>query len=176
MNSEQNRYIGYEYKQVTVSGKDASLVLDCYESFGWTPDDHRPLTSGRSTTTLHLKRDRKIINKMELTRLQRNFEACMGEIQSLEHSKSQVATLWALVVGLIGTAFMAGAVFAVTAQSPHYLLMGVLALPGFVGWALPYFLYRFQLQARTRHVQPLIEAKYEEIYQLCEKGHALLAI
>lgn len=176
MNPQQSRYIGYEYKEITVPGRDASLMLDCYESFGWTPDDHRPLTSGRSTTTLHLKRDRKIINKMELTRLQRNFEACMREIQSLERSKSRAATLSALVVGLVGTAFMAGAVFAVTAQTPHYLLMEVLALPGFVGWALPCFLYRFQLQARTRHVQPLIEAKYEEIYQLCEKGHALLAI
>ena len=44
--------------------------------------------------TLRLKRDRKIVNKTELTRLQRNFEACVREIQSLENSKTSKATIW----------------------------------------------------------------------------------
>ena len=43
--------------------------------------------------TLRLKRDRKIVNKTELTRLQRNFEACVREIQSLENSKTSKATI-----------------------------------------------------------------------------------
>ena len=169
-----NPYVGYEYKEVCVSGSDVSLFLDCYESFGWQVDDRRPVASGGKTVTLHLKRDRKIINKMELTRLQRNFEACIREIKALERSKSQVARLWALVVGLLGTAFMAGAVFAVTSQTPRYLLMVILSIPGFVGWLVPYFLYRYQLGRQSRKVQPMIEDKYEEICQLCEKGHALL--
>ncbi len=36
------------------------------------------------TVTVYLKRNRKLINKMELTRLQRNFESCMQEIQRME--------------------------------------------------------------------------------------------
>ena len=174
MNREDNNpYVGYEYKEVCASDSDISLLLDCYESFGWKVDDRRPVVSGGKAVTLHLKRDRKIINKMELTRLQRNFEACIREIKTLERSKAQVARLWALVVGLLGTAFMAGAVFAVTSQPPRYLLMVLLSIPGFVGWLIPYFLYRYQLGRQSRKVQPLIEAKYEEICQLCEKGHAL---
>lgn len=71
--------------------------------------------------TLRLKRDRKIVNKTELTRLQRNFEACVREIQSLENSKTSKATIWALAAGVIGTAFIACSTFAVTAVPPKIL-------------------------------------------------------
>ncbi len=172
--SSSGRYIGYEYKQVPAAGQDISLLLDCYESFGWQQDENHPVAPGVRPAVLYLKRDRKIINKMELTRLQRNFEACLREIDLLERSKTSAATLWALLVGLAGTAFMAGSVFAVTAAPPHYLLTILLAVPGFAGWILPVFLRRRLTRARTRRVQPFIEAKYEEIYALCEKGHALL--
>ena len=92
----------------------------------------------------------------------------------MERSKKQTAMVWALLTGLVGTAFMAGAVFAVTSEPPHYLLTILLAIPAFAGWILPSFFYRHQLQRQSRKVQPFIEAKYDEIYQLCEKGHSLL--
>ena len=170
----EKTYIGYEYKEISVPNKDVSLFLDCYENFGWTAEEPRPIQSGKGTVTLHLKRNRKIINKMELTRLQRNFESSMQEIQQMERSKKQTAMVWALLTGLAGTAFMAGAVFAVTSEPPHYLLTILLAIPAFAGWILPSFFYRHQLQRQSRKVQPFIEAKYDEIYQLCEKGHSLL--
>lgn len=92
----------------------------------------------------------------------------------MERSKKQTATVWAMIVGVIGTVFMAGSVFAVTSEPPHYVLMILLAIPAFAGWILPVFIYRYKLQKQSRKVQPFIEAKYEEIYQLCEKGHSLL--
>ncbi len=170
----EHTYIGYEYKEISIAGKDASFFLDCYENFGWIPDEKYPTDYSVGTITIHLKRNRKIINKMELTRLQRNFESCMREIQLLERSKKQTATVWAMIVGVIGTVFMAGSVFAVTSESPHYVLMILLAIPAFAGWILPVFIYHYKLQKQSYKVQPFIEAKYEEIYQLCEKGHSLL--
>ena len=68
-------YIGYEYKQATVPRGNLSQYLDGYESFGWQQDDRRPPSAGGRRVTIYLKRDRKIANKMELTRLQRHFEA-----------------------------------------------------------------------------------------------------
>lgn len=174
MNQERKNYIGYEYKQISVSEEQVSFYLDCYENFGWVTDDRRPLTKNLSTVTIYLKRDRKIVNKMELTRLQRNFEACIREIDVLEQSKTQVAVMWSLIVGIVGTAFMAGAVFAVIHEPPLYVLMVLFAIPAFIGWILPYFLYRHIRQVRREKVQPMIEEKREEIYQLCEKGHSLL--
>lgn len=111
---------------------------------------------------------------MELTRLQRNFEACVEEIDALERAKTSKATVYALVMAIIGTAFMAGATFAVTAQAPNYVLMLVLAVPGFLGWLLPYFLYKKIVVKQTKKLTPLIEAKYDEIYEICEKGNKLL--
>ena len=82
--------------------------------------------------------------------------------------------MWALFIGLLGTAFMAGSVFAVTAQPPHIILCIVLAIPAFAGWVLPLFVYRKIVQKQTEKMIPLIEEKYDEIYEICEKGSKLL--
>lgn len=171
---KRNTFIGYEYKELTVSTDVASLYLDCYEAFGWEKDEHFPTGTGIHTVTLRLKRDRKIINKAELTRLQKNFEACMQEIAQLERSKTTAARSCAITVGVIGTAFMAGSVFAVTHEPPIIWLCILLAIPAFLGWILPYFLYRGKQEKQVQKVQPLIEEKQNEIYELCEKGHTLL--
>lgn len=167
-------FVGYEYKEISVPSDHASMYVDCYECFGWETDENFNLTTSVGATTVRLKRDRKIVNKMELTRLQRNFEACAKEVGELERSKTSVATVLALVIGIIGTAFMAGAVFAVTSVQPVYWLSIVLAIPAFIGWIIPYYVYRFKVRTTTQKVQPIIEAKIEEIYEICEKGHALL--
>ena len=141
--------MAYEYKEVHTDGSKASFFLDGYENFGWQADENmmddqrdrfveKTEPSSQDKIVLHLKRDRKIINKAELTRLQRHFEACAAELDVLEKEKTSRALIFALTLGLIGTAFIAGSVFAVTAQPP------------------------------------LIEAKYDEIYEICEKGHKLL--
>ncbi len=178
MKEQGKNFIGYEYKEIVVESSQASFLLDGYECFGWELDEklaeNRDNPAYQKKTVLRLKRNRKIINKMELTRLQRNFEACANEIQSLEKAKTSKATIWALVIAFIGTAFMAGATFAVTAPQPHYILMTVLALPGILGWILPYFIYRKIVAKQTEKMNVLIETKYDEIYELCEKGNKLL--
>lgn len=167
-------FVGYEYKEITVPSEQASMYMDCYETFGWEPDENIVTTKGPCTTTIRMKRNRKIVNKMELTRLQRNFEACAQEIDKLERAKTSTATVWALLIGIIGTAFMAGSVFAVTHQPPIYWLCILLAVPAFSGWIAPYFVYRYVVQRKTKKLQPMIEAKQDEIYEVCEKGHSLL--
>lgn len=177
---KKKEFIGYEYKEVAVDSSKASFLIDGYECFGWILDENLSGSSkdsnlqNRKKTILRLKRNRKIVNKMELTRLQRNFEACVNEIVALENSKTSVATMYALIVGIVGTAFMAGSVFAVTAQSPHIVLSILLGIPGFIGWILPYFLYKRIVGKQTQKLTPLIEEKYDEIYEICEKGNKLL--
>ena len=167
-------FIGYEYKEIDASGKQAAFYLDCYENFGWVPDERTQEAVPASRGKLLLKRERKIVNKAELTRLQRHFEACMEEIGALEQSRTSSATIWAIVVGLIGTAFIAGATFAVVHVPPRYGLCAVLAVPGFAGWTLPYFLFQKLSAKRTKVVTELVERKYDEIYEICEQGNKLL--
>ena len=171
---EKRNYVGYEYKEIAAENSMVSLLLDGYENFGWEVDDSLQKDHMAGRTVLRLKRDRKILNKAELTRLQRNFEACVSEIQTLEGRKTSAATAYSILLGVIGTAFMAGSTFAVTAQPPHYILCILLAVPGFLGWIFPYFFYKKIAGKQTEKITPLIEAKYDEIYEICEKGNKLL--
>lgn len=175
-NSIQQRkdFTSFEYKELIVKENMASFYLDCYEHFGWQQDENFPPRESGDTVTLRLKRNRKIVNKVELTRLQRHFEADMEDISSLENSKTNMAKVISLTVGVIGTAFMAGSVFAVTATPPVIWLCILLAVPAFAGWILPYFVYKKLKEDKTKKVTPYIEEKYDEIYEICEKGHSLL--
>lgn len=169
------QFVGYEYKEIAAGGERAAFYLDCYESFGWVLDERAQENSSAGKGKLLLKRERKIVNKAELTRLQRHFESCMDEIRALERSKTSSATIWSIAAGLVGTAFMAGATFAAVHAPPLYMLCTVLAVPGFIGWALPYFLYKRLAAKRSKVVAELVEQKYDEIYEICGQGNKLLS-
>lgn len=169
-----NGFIGYEYKEIAVETTKAPMYLDCYQCFGWQPDGNITSKEYLGRVTITLKRDRKILNKMELTRLQRHFEACMGEIDRLESSKTQTATIWSLLVGIVGTGFMAGSVFAVTHTPPIIWLCALLGAIGFAGWLLPLHVFKRVAIQKSKSLQPLIDQKYDELFEVCEKGNALL--
>jgi len=167
-------YIGYDYKTVTTDSAYASLYLDCYESLGWMPDDSMSAEQFGDTAVLKLKRDRKILNKVELTRLQNHFESCADEIRKLERSKTETGLIASLAVGLLGTACMAGSVFAVTHEPPIIILCVLLGVPGFAGWISAYFCGKAVTKKKTVKMNRLIEQKYNEIHEICEKGSRLL--
>lgn len=166
-------YIGYEYKEVTVNRDMESVYANGYPNFGWILEGCTAPILGISTVNLKFKRDRKIRNKAELTRLQRQFESNINEIEKLEQSKTTTASIAAFTIGIVGTAFMAGSVFAFLANMIP--LFVILAIPAFVGWALPYFSFRKLIAKRTDTVTPLIEQQYDATYEVCEKAHSLLA-
>lgn len=124
--------------------------------------------------TLHMKRGRHIMNKVELTRLQKHYEYCMEEINTLEYSKNSVPTIASISCGLAGCICITGSVFAVTNTPPVIWLMVLLAIPGFVLWASAYLTYREVKKRRIKKVEPLIEAKYDEAEEVCEKAYRLL--
>lgn len=84
---ERQSFIFYEYKELNVKEDQASFYLDCYKNFGWKQDENFPPQNKGDLVTLKLKRNRKIVNKVELTRLQRHFEADMQDIVSLKIPK-----------------------------------------------------------------------------------------
>lgn len=172
--SKAKNFVAYEYKDITTEHSMESFYADGYQYFGWQLEGiFGTMLAGR-TSTLKFKRDRKILNKAELTRLQRQFEACAREIMALERSKTANATIAAIFIGLVGAAFMALSVFAITAPTPHVLLCIVFSIPGFVGWILPYFVFKGLSGKRAQVVEPLIDAKYDEAYEVCEKANSLL--
>lgn len=166
----------YEYKDLTVEETKQSLYRDAYVNFGWESIESKHTATLPGKVDLHFRRDRKILNRAELIRLQRNFEACMETLEKLEHVRDRSPKAYAIGLGLIGTVLVAGAVFAVTAPQPLILPAVVMAVPGFLGWILPGFLYRFLRKKHSQRVEPLMDAVYDEIYEVCEKGHKLLHV
>jgi hypothetical protein len=98
-------FIGYEYKEIAASRNLEGVYADGYPNFGWELD-------GGNYGRLKFKRNRKIRNKVELSRLQREFESKIREVENLERSKTSGAQVTALTVGLIGTVLLGGATFA----------------------------------------------------------------
>lgn len=191
-NREKKDYIGYDYKEMIVDDSRVSEYLDGYECFGWEIDEHylemhsqpegstyvvsqehaKHTIAGK--TAIKLQRNRKIMNKTELTRLQRHFEDTMKQIAEMEVSKERLATMIAIIIGVVGTAFMAGSVFAISHEPPMIVLCILLAIPAFIGWVLPYFVYKWIKNEKAQQINPLIEKKWDEIHEICEKGHTLL--
>ena len=170
-------YTGYEYREIPVPREYVSLCLDSYPCFGWEEDPNHAQAAPRGgpartreTVTLYFRRVRSIPSKAELTRLQRNFDSCIAELKALEQAKYTQGTIAALAVGILGTAFIAGSTFAVVATPPILWLTVLLAIPGYLGWILPYFLYRAMVRRKTAQIEPLIEQKYDEINDICRKG------
>lgn len=169
---KDNKFVGYEYKNVTVTRAMEPIYADSYTNFGWILDGTETPHKGISWVTLTFKRDRKIRNKAELTRLQRQFDGCIAEIETLERSRVIIPSATAYTIGIIGTAFMAGSFFAYNAD--QLSLSIVLAIPGFIGWLIPYLVYYRLRRRKTAKVQTLINQKYGESYKTCEKAHSLL--
>lgn len=167
-----NAFVGYEYQEVSVKNGMSSVYADGYENFVWKLENSNFASGKPDSVVMKFKRDRKIRNKPQLTRLQRQFDAIASEIVSLESSKRVKASIVAYAVGIIGTAFMAGSVFSVTAGLVIPCI--ILAIPAFFGWILPYFLYRSIEKKKTAAVTPLIDSKYDELYTVCEKASSLL--
>lgn len=170
----EHTFGSFDYLKVTVEEELLSQYMDGYEKFGWKMDENVKPEKSMGKVTLHMKRSRHIINKVELIRLQRHYESCMEEICTLEASKSSVPTMVSLTCGIAGCGFMAGSVFAVTASPPIIWLTVILAIPGFLLWAAAYFGYKAAKKHRIKKVIPLIEAKYDEACEVCEKAFRLL--
>jgi hypothetical protein len=168
-------FIGYEYKNIQAARDLGSIYLDSYPNFGWELEggvSSVPYAAG-AVSSLKFKRDRNIKNRVQLAKLERQFEEHVRVIENLEKSKAANASIAAFTIGIIGAAFMAGAVLAY--QAGMLPLMVILAIPGFLGWVFPYFCYRGMIARRTAKVSPLIDEQYDALYDVCEKAHALLA-
>lgn len=158
-------FIGYEYTSVRASVTHESMVVDGYRNFGWQLD-------GVRRGVLTFKRDRNLLNKTELTRLQRQFDAHLRELDMLEHDPAHRSSFIACAIGLIGCALLGGATFAYL--DGLVTLMIVLAVPGFLCWIVAY-----PIRRRLRHwfqmrSEPAIEHLLDVNYDVCRRASALL--
>lgn len=166
----ENKFVMNEYLDVNVKQKFVQLCSDCYQTLGWTIIN---TSSGIDSVTLKLQRNRKIKNRVALCDLQRKCEEAFIAIERLERTKTTKAFALSLGVGIVGTGFMAGSVFAYLASMLPVCI--ILAIPGFTGWILPYFLYKKAERMSIAKLNPMIDTNYDVIYEVCEKASQLLS-
>lgn len=167
-----HNFVAYEYKTVVATREFASVYADCYPRFGWRLEDNT-FNNHSNKVSLTFKRNRQLRNKPEINKLQRQFEEGIENISYLKKTKNSRAGLVAITVGLIGTAFLAGATFSYLAN--FIIACVILAVPGFVGWGAAYLVYQQLSNKRAAEIVPLIDQEYDSLYSYCEKANALLA-
>lgn len=195
------QYIGYDYKEVTVSKKLESAWKDSYTNFGWELEVCQPAVEkgvwkplrimiaplavlpgqffknmvrdhvSATKAELKLKRDRKIQNKNELNRLQVSLEATLNEMEHLEESKTMGASVAAYIIGLSGTVCMALSMFCYLA--PNMAGCIGFAVPAFIGWMFSYVAYILIKNRTEKIVDKEIEIKYDAVNEICMQAHKL---
>lgn len=174
MKTKKPDFIAYEYITLSVDNDMKSVYSDCYQNFGWSIEGFGSSAIGSDTITIKLKRDRRVQNKSDLNKLQKECEHALETIYHLEKTKSTKPMISALATGLIGTVFMAGATFCYLGG--FIIWCAILAIPGFIGWALPYFIYQIIKKAQTNKVNPKIDEEYERVYRTCEEASEMIYV
>jgi len=168
-NNARNKFVMNEYIDVNVKPNLVQLCSDCYKELGWVVIN---TSSAVNSVTMKMQRDRKIKNRAALCDLQRKYEQAFSSIEKLERTKTGKAMGISLGIGIVGTAFMAGSVFASLASMVPLCI--ILAIPAFIAWALPYFFYKKIYFETSTKVDVMIEHNYDVIYDSCEKASHLL--
>ena len=196
-----NDFVAYEYKSVNATRDSAGMQIDCMENFGWILIENdgydaqalfsnlNPVNLGRNiagaaqtfcetadaTTaiTLKFKRDRRIENKQQLEKLEREYEAAMSAITRIGRKNEAQTMGVSLGIGIIGAVFVAISVYSFVASN---ILAGVLfAAVGAIGWAVGFFSNRKVGRKKSDQTEPTIREQLDIAYGACEQARALLA-
>ena len=162
-----------EYTTIRVDRDLEPLYKDAYSNFGWIVEGYGPSLPNVTMITLKLKRDRRIKNRPMVLELQRKCENALTSITSLEKAKTTTAMAWSLGLGIVGSALLAGAVFAINAD------LIVLSIPlgalGLVGWMAGYLAHNRVKASKTAQLAPLIDRQCDVVYETGEQASRLLA-
>jgi len=195
-----NSFVAYEYKNVTVKRDTATIYTDCLENFGWELLENdgyemggllsnlNPVNLGANIAnaahsfgetgsisepvTLRFRRDRRIENKTEIDKLERRCEDALSAISGMERKSNAKAMGISLGAGIVGTAILA---FAVNSFRSSNIVAGVLfTVVGVAGWGIGYLANRKIARKKSAQSEPMIRAQLDAAYSACEQAHALL--
>lgn len=185
---ENKDRIQYEYLSINVKSKIEPMVIDTYENFGWETISSSALTdkedyyinnfgiNGERLVNVKFKRDRKIKNKEKLNTLQRKCEETFKNIEKLDKEPHYKGTMYSLIIAMIGCIFLAVSVFIIIANEEliNYIISTPIGIVGLIFWVLAFFKYNQAKNKIKEKNQPLIEEKYEIIYNACDEAQKLI--
>lgn len=161
----------WDYQTITVARSEAEERLTALEVFGWTLQDQVPTILDRRTATFFLRRDRAIADRAALDALEAEHLDAVTEVERLQRSPERVARTVAIIAGLVGVAYMGGAVFAYLDGGG--LTYYILAAVAFAHCFLPIPLKKTILKKRSASVSGRLAEQRQAAHDVLEAAHAL---
>lgn len=196
---ENEKFVAYEYKQISVKSDSAELYTDCLQNFGWKLVEEQKNGYGGhpfgpaamvsefagavsqasaenasdvDLVTLKFKRDRKLPNKLELYKLEKKCEEALEAIEKLKKKNSAYSIGISIGAGIIGTAFLGLGVYYFIAAN---VLVGIgCSAIGFFGWAAGFFANLKLSRKKAEQSESMIHHHLEVAYGACERAHEML--
>ena len=165
----EKQFVAYEYKEVKVSKARYNLFKDLVGSFGWIITDTE---TGILSNTLYLKRDYDVKNREGVIAEEKEFFKDFFRIEKINATKNDKATTVATTLGVIGTAFMAGAVFSYLASL--IWVMVALAVPAFLLWGLAPLTYKKMMNKKNSLVKEETEELTSNLYVHAHQAFTLI--
>lgn len=172
--------VTYEYLSLNIKDDLEPMYIDFYESLGWISintgkrDYYINSDPKKNLINIKFKRNRRIQNKEELNKLQKQMEEIMSNIEKIEKRPNTKATIYAMIVGIIGLGFMALALGASTGESMRIVPTVIFSVLTILCWSIPPFLYKEIVKKETEKIKVEIDKEHEKIYDICEKGKDIL--
>jgi len=172
---QQNNYRNYEYMTVSTGIRNANETADRYSSLGWEIDGRQ---DGLLGTMLTFKRDRNIKGKEQLNRLQARIEDNMNGIRCLEESKKRGSMIFALALGIIAALIFGGGMSLIMFNAAPVVVWAIITGVGLgvIGAGLAginYPIFNKLVERKTAKINPVIEKKRDEIFDLCQEAHGI---
>ena len=158
-------YDRYEYVVVTISRQLSMVCQETYEAFGWEIYESNRHSDG---VQLHMRRPRKIKERSRVMAEQRKMEDALMVIEQCENKKKLGPTIAAIMAGLIGSLFIAIAVWCIT--EARMIPFFVNQLLGVFFCVVPLWLYPRLMERHKDDYAAEIEKAYEQIEDACKKG------
>ena len=186
-----NSFVAYEYKSITVKRDAVTFCTDCLSNFGWVQvEEHEQgfqptatiavpyapvpdLTDENDRVSLKFKRNRRIGSEPELNKLESQCEEALASIRKLERRSHAYTMGISLGTGLIGTALLGIAVYGFISSN---IVLGVIfSALGIAGWGVGFFSNLKARRKKAIKTEPLIQEQLDIAYSACEQAHAFLA-
>lgn len=132
----ENKFMGYEYQDVTMKRDMKAIYIDEYENFGWKVEQQIGDYGDPTNITLRFKRDRKTKNQTQLTKIGKTFNSSMQNAMGLKKTRHSEVSILIYLMGLIEIVLMACSVFLCV--KGMILPSVILAAVALVSWIIPY--------------------------------------
>ena len=173
----------YEYLSKDVKIDLEENYINCYSNFGWIPINNNGkrdyyLNSNPNPYFVNItfKRSRRISQKDELQKLQKECENAIKEIDKLEKMPNSIGMVYSLTVGVLASICIAICIYSLFfCESIIWPLVIIFGMIGIIGIVLPYFIYKKIKEDKEIENKSKIKKAEEIIFDTCDKARKILS-